>query len=393
MNPLQSWVMTFYHPTVELAMELIRRPSVTPEDGGCQDYISQRLAPLGFIAETIEIGGVKNLWLRRGHEAPLLVFAGHTDVVPTGPESAWLSPPFEPTIKEGLLYGRGSADMKSSLAAFVVAIEEALHEQANLPGSIALLLTSDEEGPARDGTVRVIEKLQARLETIDYCVVGEPTCVSRLGDTIKNGRRGSLSGRLTVKGIQGHVAYPHLARNPIHDMAPALSELASIQWDEANEHFPATTFQVSNIHGGTGAGNVIPGTVELLFNFRYSTASPAEQLQTQTVEILKRHGLEFDLDWDHGAQPFLTERGALVDALRDSIRTVTGLKAEVSTTGGTSDGRFISRWCREVVEFGPINATIHQINEHVRAQDLAPLTEIYVGLIERLLGEPREHEE
>ncbi len=369
-------------------MELLRRPSVTPEDCGCQDLIAERLKPLGFIAETIEAAGVKNLWLRRGNQAPLLVFAGHTDVVPTGPESAWLSPPFEPTIKDGLLFGRGSADMKSSLAAFVVAIEETLHEQPHLPGSIALLLTSDEEGPARDGTVRVVEKLQARHETMDYCLVGEPTCVSRLGDTIKNGRRGSLSGRLTVRGIQGHVAYPHLARNPIHDMAPALTELACTQWGEANQDFPATTFQVSNIHGGTGAGNVIPGTVELLFNFRYSTSSPAEQLQTRATEILKRHGLEFDLDWDHGAQPFLTARGELVDALRDSIRTVTGLKAEVSTTGGTSDGRFISRWCREVVEFGPINASIHQINEHVRVEDLAPLTEIYAGLIERLLGEP-----
>lgn len=393
MNTLQSQAMTFYHPTVELAMELIRRPSVTPEDGGCQDYIALRLAPLGFVAETVEVGNVKNLWLRRGVDGPLLVFAGHTDVVPTGPETAWHSPPFEPTIKEGLLYGRGSADMKSSLAAFVVAIEEALHEQPDLPGSIALLLTSDEEGPAHDGTVRVIEKLQARHETMDYCVVGEPTCVGHLGDTIKNGRRGSLSGRLTVKGIQGHVAYPHLARNPIHDIAPALTELASTKWDEASAHFPATTFQVSNIRGGTGAGNVIPGTVELLFNFRYSTSSPAEQLQARTAEILKRHGVEFDLDWDHGAHPFLTAQGDLVDALRDSIRAVTGIKAEVSTTGGTSDGRFISRWCREVVEFGPINASIHQINEHVRVQDLAPLTEIYAGLIERLLGEPFEDED
>ena len=345
------------------------------------------------MPETLEIGGVKNLWLRRGNEAPLLVFAGHTDVVPTGPESAWHSPPFEPTIRDGVLFGRGSADMKSSLAAFVVAIEETLHEQPDLPGSIALLLTSDEEGPARDGTVRVVEKLQARHETMDFCVVGEPTCVSRLGDTIKNGRRGSLSGKLTVKGIQGHVAYPHLALNPIHRIAPALTELAATQWDEANEHFPATTFQVSNIHGGTGAGNVIPGSVELLFNFRYSTSSPAEQLQAQTEAILKRHGVEFDLEWDHGAQPFLTARGNLVDALRDSIKTVTGLKAEVSTTGGTSDGRFISRWCREVVEFGPINATIHQINEHVRVEDLAPLTEIYAGLIERLLGAPDEDDD
>lgn len=385
--------MTFYHPTVELAMELIRRPSVTPDDAGCQSYIADRLAALGFVPETIESGGVKNLWLRRGNEAPLLVFAGHTDVVPTGPESAWHSPPFEPTIRDGLLFGRGSADMKSSLAAFVVAIEETLHEQPDLPGSIALLLTSDEEGPARDGTVRVVEKLQARHETMDFCVVGEPTCVNRLGDTIKNGRRGSLSGKLTVKGIQGHVAYPHLALNPIHRIAPALTELAATQWDEANEHFPATTFQVSNIHGGTGAGNVIPGSVELLFNFRYSTSSPAEQLQAQTEAILKRHGVEFDLEWDHGAQPFLTARGNLVDALRDSIKTVTGLKAEVSTTGGTSDGRFISRWCREVVEFGPINATIHQINEHVRVEDLAPLTEIYAGLIERLLGAPNEEDD
>ena len=374
------------NPTFDLACALIRRASVTPADAGCQTLLAERLAPLGFVAETLHAGGVDNLWLRRGTQAPLLVFAGHTDVVPTGPAEAWQSDPFAPTVRDGLLYGRGAADMKSSLAAFVVAIEQVLHAQPDLPGSIALLLTSDEEGPARDGTVRVIERLQSRQETIDYCVVGEPTCVDTLGDTIKNGRRGSLSGRLQVIGIQGHVAYPHLARNPVHQLAPALAELADTRWDDGSADFPATTFQVSNIRGGTGAGNVIPGTVELLFNFRYSTASPADHLRARTEAVLQRHGLEFVLDWDHGAQPFLTPRGPLVDALSASIAAETDVTAAVSTTGGTSDGRFIARWCRQVVEFGPINASIHKIDEHVRVADLAPLARIYAGLIRRLLA-------
>lgn len=384
-NPLHFACMSSNQPTFDLACELIRRPSVTPDDAGCQALISARLQPLGFAAEALDVGGVQNLWLRRGDEAPLLVFAGHTDVVPPGPAGAWTTPPFEPTLRDGLLYGRGAADMKSSLAAFVVGIEQVLQRHPDLPGSIALLLTSDEEGPARDGTVRVIERLQARQETIDYCVVGEPTCVDRLGDMVKNGRRGSLSGRLEVRGVQGHVAYPHLARNPIHELGPALSELAATQWDDGSEDFPATTFQVSNIRGGTGAGNVIPGSVELLFNFRYSTASPADSLRARTDAILASHGLDYALDWEHGAQPFLTPRGALVDALQASIRTVTGLTAEVSTTGGTSDGRFIARWCREVVEFGPVNASIHKIDEHVRHGDLEPLAEIYAELVAQLL--------
>ena len=374
------------NPTLDLACDLIRRPSVTPADGDCQPLLASRLAPLGFVAEPLQTGGVDNLWLRRGTTGPLLVFAGHTDVVPTGPAEAWQSPPFEPQIREGILYGRGAADMKSSLAAFVTAIEQVLTEHPDLPGSLALLLTSDEEGPARDGTVRVIERLQARQETIDYCLVGEPTCVATLGDTIKNGRRGSLSGRLTVHGIQGHVAYPHLARNPVHELAPALAELAAERWDAGSADFPATTFQVSNIRGGTGAGNVIPGSVELLFNFRYSTASPADSLRHRTEDVLARHGLEYTLDWDHGAQPFLTPRGTLVDALVGSIADVTGVQAEVSTTGGTSDGRFIARWCRQVVEFGPVNASIHKVDEHVRVADLAPLARIYAGLIRRLLA-------
>ncbi len=373
-------------PVFALAAELIRRPSTTPADAGCQALIAERLAPLGFTADRIPAGGVENLWLRRGSAGPLLVFAGHTDVVPSGPLAEWTSPPFEPAVRNGLLFGRGAADMKSSLAAFVVAIEQVLARQPGLPGSLALLLTSDEEGSARDGTIRVIERLQSRGETIDWCLVGEPTCVDRLGDTIKNGRRGSLSGRLEVLGVQGHVAYPQLARNPVHQLAPALAELADTRWDEANADFPATTFQVSNIHGGTGAGNVIPGSVELLFNFRYSTESPADSLRQRTDAILARHGLEYRLAWEHGAQPFLTPRGPLVETLRASIAEVTGVVAEVSTTGGTSDGRFIARWCREVVEFGPINASIHKIDEHVKVADLTPLAAVYGGLITRLLG-------
>ncbi|MDE3009602.1 MAG: succinyl-diaminopimelate desuccinylase [Pseudomonadota bacterium] len=372
-------------PVLALASELIRRASVTPEDAGCQDLLAARLAPLGFRAERVAGGGVDNLWLRRGDAGPLLVFAGHTDVVPSGPPERWRSPPFEATLHDGLLFGRGAADMKSSLAAFVVAIEQVLARHPALPGSLALLLTSDEEGPARDGTVRVVERLQARHETIDWCLVGEPTCVDRLGDTIKNGRRGSLSGRLEVLGVQGHVAYPQLARNPVHQLAPALAELAGARWDDGNADFPATTFQVSNIHGGTGAGNVIPGSVELLFNFRYSTESHADSLRARTEAILQRHGLEYRLDWEHGAQPFLTARGPLVDALRAAIRQATGVEAAVSTTGGTSDGRFIARWCREVVEFGPVNASIHKIDEHVRVDDLPVLAGIYGGLIEQLL--------
>jgi succinyl-diaminopimelate desuccinylase len=378
--------MSAYDSAVfDLACALIRRPSVTPADAGCQDLLAARLSVLGFGAERIAVGAVDNLWLRRGTKGPLLVLAGHTDVVPPGPLDAWHSPPFDPVVREGMLHGRGAADMKSSLAAFVVAIEQVLAAHPDLPGSLALLLTSDEEGPAQDGTARVIERLQARQETIDWCVVGEPTCVDRLGDTIKNGRRGSLTGRLAVLGIQGHVAYPQLARNPVHQLAPALAELAATAWDNGSEHFPATTFQVSNIHAGTGAGNVIPGSVELLFNFRYSTASPAESLRARTEALLARHGLDYRLEWEHGAQPFLTAPGSLVDALRATIAEQTGVQAAVSTTGGTSDGRFIARWCREVVEFGPVNASIHKVDEHVLVADLPRLASIYAGLITRLL--------
>jgi len=371
--------------TLSLAQELIRLPSVTPKDGGCQDLIAARLTPLGFTATPLPFGAVSNLWLRRGNTAPLVVFAGHTDVVPTGPESGWVSPPFAPEIRDGLLYGRGAADMKTSLAAFVTAIEDFIAANPTAPGSIALLLTSDEEGPAVDGTARVVAWLRERGQTPDFCVVGEPTAVERLGDTIKNGRRGSLSGVLTVRGIQGHVAYPHLARNPIHEMAPALSELSQTIWDSAGEDFPATTFQVSNIHGGTGAGNVIPGELTLTFNFRFSTASSEASLRERTEALLTRHGLTFELHWELGAIPFLTPRGKLVQAVSATIKDVAGITPEISTTGGTSDGRFLSTLCPEVVELGPRNASIHQLNECVAVADIAPLSRIYQGILQRLL--------
>lgn len=372
--------------TLELTRRLIARRSVTPDDDGCQDLVAQRLASLGFRAERIDRNGVANLWLRRGAARPTVVFAGHTDVVPPGPREHWHSDPFEPTQRDGRLYGRGASDMKSSIAAFVVAAEEFVRAHPTHRGSIALLLTSDEEGPATDGTVAVVEKLAARGEAIDCCIVGEPTSVDRLGDTIKNGRRGSLSGRLTVKGVQGHVAYPHLARNPVHLAAPALAELAATEWDRGNEHFPPTTWQVSNLHAGTGATNVIPGELVVLFNFRFSTASTAESLQARVKEILDRHGLDWAIEWSLSAQPFLTARGALVDALTAAIREVTGVRAEVSTTGGTSDGRFIAEICPEVVEFGVVNASIHQVDEHVDIAAVEPLAEIYLRLLGKLLA-------
>lgn len=372
--------------TLELTRRLIARRSVTPDDDGCQDLVAQRLASLGFRAERIDRNGVTNLWLRRGAARPTVVFAGHTDVVPPGPREHWHSDPFEPTQRDGRLYGRGASDMKSSIAAFVVAAEEFVRAHPTHRGSIALLLTSDEEGPATDGTVAVVEKLAARGEAIDCCIVGEPTSVDRLGDTIKNGRRGSLSGRLTVKGVQGHVAYPHLARNPVHLAAPALAELAATEWDRGNEHFPPTTWQVSNLHAGTGATNVIPGELVVLFNFRFSTASTAESLQARVKEILDRHGLDWAIEWSLSAQPFLTARGALVDALTAAIREVTGVRAEVSTTGGTSDGRFIAEICPEVVEFGVVNASIHQVDEHVDIAAVEPLAEIYLRLLGKLLA-------
>lgn len=371
--------------TLELVQQLIRLRSITPEDAGCQDLVAQRLKPLGFELEHIRCGEVSNLWARRGRARPVLCFAGHTDVVPTGPLDQWFSDPFVPSVRQGKLYGRGAADMKSSLAAFVCAVEEfvAAHPQHN--GSIALLLTSDEEGAAVDGTVRVVEKLRARGELLDYCIVGEPTSVNTLGDMLKNGRRGSLSGTLVVKGVQGHVAYPHLAKNPVHLAAPALAELAATVWDQGNASFPPTTWQISNIHGGTGATNVIPGSVEVQFNFRYSTASKPEDLRSRVHAILDRHGLDYALDWLHAAAPFLTPEGELLGAVRGAVRAVTGLETELSTTGGTSDGRFIIDICAQVLEFGPVNASIHKLNEHIEIDALDALKSIYRQVLERLL--------
>lgn len=373
---------------LDLVRELIGRSSVTPEDAGCQQLLAERLAAQGFSCETIASGDVVNLWARRGTEAPLVVFAGHTDVVPTGPRERWRHDPFTPIVEDGKLYGRGAADMKSSIAAFVVAVEELVAAHPAHQGSIALLLTSDEEGPATDGTVRVCEALSARGEALDYCIVGEPTSVERLGDTIKNGRRGSLSGHLTVKGIQGHVAYPHLARNPVHQCAAALAELAQAAWDDGNAYFPPTTFQISNFHAGTGATNVIPGTAEIDFNFRFSTASTPDDLQSRVHAVLDAHGLDYDLRWHLNGSPFLTPRGALSDALAAAIAGELGVTTELSTTGGTSDGRFIARICPQVVEFGPINATIHQVDEHIAVDTLEPLKNVYRRTLEALLGTP-----
>jgi len=369
-----------------LTEALIRRPSVTPDDAGCQALIAERLAPLGFTFETVASGGVTNLWaVRRGAPGPLLVFAGHTDVVPTGPREQWRSDPFEPTERDGRLYGRGAADMKTSIAAFVVAVEEFLAAVPQPAGGIGLLLTSDEEGPATDGTVKVVELLAARGERIDYCIVGEPTSVERTGDMCKNGRRGSMSGRLTVRGVQGHVAYPHLARNPIHLFAPALAELAATEWDAGNEYFPPTTWQVSNIRAGTGASNVVPGELVADFNFRFSTASTVASLQQRMRELLDRHGLDWSIEWSISGHPFLTPRGPLSEALAAAIRAETGLEVELSTTGGTSDGRFIARICAQVVEFGPPNASIHKIDEHVALEALEPLKNVYRRTLASLL--------
>jgi succinyl-diaminopimelate desuccinylase len=334
----------------------------------------------------MRFGNVDNFWARRGTTAPLICFAGHTDVVPTGPVEKWDSDPFLPVVREGMLFGRGAADMKTSLAAFITAIEAFVAEHPDHAGSIALLITSDEEGVAVDGTVKVVEALKARNELMDYCIVGEPSCVSRLGDTIKNGRRGSLSGRLTVKGVQGHIAYPHLAKNPIHLAAPAIAELAATQWDQGNEYFPPTTWQISNMHGGTGATNVIPGTVEMQFNFRFSTASTIDGLKSRVHDILDQHGLDYELVWELSGKPFLTPRGDLVEAIGSAIREVTGIETELSTSGGTSDGRFIADICTQLVEFGPLNATIHKLNECVAEADIEPLKEIYRRTLNRLLA-------
>ncbi len=382
--------------TLRLAEQLISCASVTPDDASCQSIIADRLAPLGFVCETLVRGPadfrVTNLWAKRvggasgdqDRAAPLFVFAGHTDVVPTGPLEQWHSHPFAPSHRDGKLYGRGASDMKTSLAAFVVAVEEFLAERPTTPLSIGFLLTSDEEGPANDGTVAVCQALQERGERIDYCIVGEPTSVERTGDMIKNGRRGSLSGRLTVKGIQGHIAYPQLAKNPIHLVAPALAELVATQWDEGNEFFPATSWQVSNIHGGTGAGNVIPGSVVIDFNFRFSTQSSPESLQQRLCAVLDRHAPDYEVDWVLGGLPFLTPPGTLVNAVGEAILTETGLTTVLSTTGGTSDGRFIAKICPQVIELGPPNATIHQINEHVCVTDIEPLKNIYRRTLEIL---------
>jgi succinyl-diaminopimelate desuccinylase len=349
--------------------------------------VAERLAPLGFSCETIESNGVTNLWaVRRGSApGPTLAFAGHTDVVPTGPLDQWTSDPFVPTVRDGRLYGRGAADMKSSIAAFVVAVEELLESGADHAGRIALLLTSDEEGPATDGTVKVVERLDERGERLDFCIVGEPTSVERLGDMVKNGRRGSLSGRLVVAGVQGHIAYPHLARNPIHLLAPALAELVATEWDRGNEYFPPTSWQVSNIQAGAGATNVIPGRITLDFNFRFSTASTVESLKQRLATVLDAHGLDYTLDWSLSGMPFLTARGRLSDTLSAAIRAETGLDTELSTTGGTSDGRFIARICPQVIEFGPPNASIHKIDEHVELAALEPLKNIYRRTIASLL--------
>ena len=371
--------------TLELARQLIGLRSITPEDAGCQELIGRRLKPLGFALENVRSGEVSNLWARRGQAKPLLCFAGHTDVVPTGPLDQWLSDPFVPSLREGKLYGRGAGDMKSSIAAFVCATEEFVAAHPQHQGSIALLLTSDEEGVAVDGTVRVVERLKARQELLDYCIIGEPTAVDRLGDTIKNGRRGSLSGTLTVKGVQGHVAYPQQVKNPVLLFAPALAELAAIEWDRGNEFFPPTSWQISNIHGGAGATNVTPNSLEVQFNFRYSTASTVDNLKQRVHAVLDRHGLDYSLDWLHAAAPFLTAEGELASAVRAAVRAVTGIEPELSTTGGTSDGRFIIDICPQVLELGPVNASIHKLNEHIEIDALDALKSIYRQVLERLL--------
>ena len=381
--------MTICHDTLRLAEQLIARPSVTPDDAGCMDILAAALQPLGFDCEFIESGPetfrVRNLWAKRaGTSGQTLAFAGHTDVVPTGPLAQWSSDPFTPTHKDGKLYGRGASDMKTSLAAMVVAVQEFLVANPQPALGIAFLLTSDEEGPAVDGTVVVCEQLKARGQAPQFCIVGEPTSVQQTGDMIKNGRRGTMSGKLTVKGVQGHIAYPHLADNPIHRLAPALAELVAIRWDKGNAFFPPTSWQVSNIHAGTGASNVIPGDCVVDFNFRFCTESTPEGLQQRLTAVLDQHGLQYELKWTIGGLPFLTTPGTLVSAIQQAIADETGLKTELSTTGGTSDGRFIAQICPQVIEFGPPNATIHKVDEHVALADIAPLKAIYRRTLENL---------
>ena len=371
--------------TLNLAKELISRQSVTPEDAGCQLIMARRLEALGFSIDHLRFGEVDNLWARRGSEGPLFVFAGHTDVVPTGPESEWRHPPFSPTEENGLLYGRGAADMKGSLAAMITATERFIAQHPDHQGSIGYLITSDEEGPAIEGTVKVVEWLQARNETIDWCLVGEPTSSDKVADVIKNGRRGSLGATLTIRGTQGHVAYPHLAKNPVHLVAPVLAELVAMKWDNGNESFPPTTFQISNIQAGTGATNVIPGDLTVIFNFRFSTEVTDAELRTQVETVLQKHQLDYRIDWQLSGQPFLTPAGELVAAIQAAIKNICGYETELSTSGGTSDGRFIAPSGAQVVELGPLNATIHKVDEHVAMTELDTLSEIYQQILSNLL--------
>ena len=375
--------------TLELAKALIARRSLTPDDAGCQEIMIERLSSLGFRIENMRFGNVDNFYARRGDSGPFLVFAGHTDVVPTGPVEQWHTPPFEPTIKDGMLYGRGAADMKTSCAAFITAIEEFIAAHPDHPGSIGLLITSDEEGVAIDGTVKVVEALQARNETFDYCIVGEPTSNKVVGDMIKNGRRGSLSVKLVVKGIQGHIAYPHLIKNPIHLVAPAIKVLVETTWDNGNQYFPPTSWQISNMNGGTGATNVVPGEVEILFNFRFcpevdGQGSTEQNLKQRVHAILDKHGLDYHLEWEY-SPPYVTPPADLVAAISAAIQRAYGVTPELSTTGGTSDGRFIADICPEVIEFGPLNATIHKLNECVGLADIEPLKDTYRITLEKLL--------
>ena len=375
---------------LELAQELIRRRSVTPEDGGCQDYLAARLAAAGFRCEPMRFGEVSNLWARRGDARPLVCFAGHTDVVPTGPLSEWHSDPFVPTVRDGKLYGRGAADMKSSIAAFVVAVENFLNENPNHSGSIAFLLTSDEEGPSVDGTVQVVRALEKRSEKLDYCLIGEPSSVNTVGDMVRVGRRGSLSAKLAVRGVQGHVAYPEQVKNPIHLLAPALAEIASTEWDKGNEFFPPTSFQVSNLNSGTGAENVVPGSATLLCNFRFSTASTEASLRERFEAVLKKHKLDYEVAWTLGGKPFLSRQGRLAAAVQAAVQAYSGVQAELSTGGGTSDGRFIVDICPEIVELGPVNASIHKLNEHIEIAAFDKLTRIYHDVLRSLLPEQKK---
>ncbi|MGR6862199.1 succinyl-diaminopimelate desuccinylase [Aliivibrio salmonicida] len=373
-------------PTLALAKDLLSRQSITPEDAGCQDLMIKRLEALGFVIESMVFEDTTNFWARRGTKAPLFTFAGHTDVVPTGSLAHWNTDPFEPTIIDGMLYARGAADMKGSLACMVVAVERFVAEHPNHNGSISFLITSDEEGPFINGTTRVVDTLKERNEIIDMCIVGEPSSTEYVGDVVKNGRRGSLTGNLTVKGIQGHVAYPHIARNPIHQAMPVLTELATTEWDKGNDYFPPTSFQIPNINGGTGASNVIPGDLEVMFNFRFSTESTVESLQQRVIDTLNKHDLEYDLDWIINGLPFLTDTGDLLTAVVDAVDTVNQQKPQLLTTGGTSDGRFIAQMGSQVIELGPVNATIHKVNECVKVEDLEKLTDMYQEVLNNLLA-------